>query len=316
MQKKSSHKLGLALGSGAARGWSLIGILRELNKLGIKPDVIAGCSIGSLVGAAYATNKLVELEEWALSLDTWNVVRLLDWGMGRGGIVSGGRLYNRLEQTIGKIKIEECPIQYAAVATELYTGREHVFTQGSMLQAIRASCAIPGFLAPQYIEGHWMVDGAVVNPVPVSVCRALGANRVIAVDLNGGRLAEGHNPSLDVKNTSGNSNKQAYDQQPNKFQDLLGESKGFLEQWVKKIPVGTNQSPGMIAVATSAIDIMQNHITRSRLMADPPDILLQPKVAHIGILEFNRAEEAIKIGEQAVRNIAHLLEDFSNFEPS
>ena len=306
MDKNTPNKLGLALGSGAARGWSLIGILQELNKLNIKPDIIAGCSIGSLVGAAYATNKLDELQEWALSLDTWNVVRLLDWGMGRGGMVSGGRLYNRLEETIGKIQIEECPIKYAAVATELYTGREHVFTQGSMLQAIKASCAIPGFLAPQYIDGHWMVDGAVVNPVPVSVCRALGATQVIAVDLNGGRVTSKHSMELDVKS----QDKNAYDQQPNKFQDLLGESKGFLEQWIKKVPVGNNQAPGMVAVATSAIDIMQNHITRSRLMADPPDILLQPKVAHIGILEFNRAKEAIEIGENAVRNIAHLLEDY------
>ncbi|EWH09694.1 patatin [Catenovulum agarivorans DS-2] len=316
MQKKPAYKLGLALGSGAARGWALIGILRALDNLGVKPDVIAGCSIGSLVGAAYATHKLPELEEWAVSLDTWSVVRLLDWGMGRGGIVSGGRLYNRLEETIGKLKIEECLIEYAAVATELYTGREHVFTSGSILQAIRASCAIPGLLSPQYIDGHWMVDGAVVNPVPVSICRALGASHVIAVDLNCGRLTPAHDPSLDVRNNApvekdqNSDSANAYDQQPNKFQDLLGESKGFLEQWVKKISVGNNQSPGMVAVATSAIDIMQNHITRSRLMADPPEILLQPKVSHIGILEFNRAAEAIKIGEQAVAQIAHLLADY------
>ncbi|MER2492281.1 patatin-like phospholipase RssA [Catenovulum sediminis] len=321
MQQQENFKLGLALGSGAARGWALIGALKSLHKLGIQPKVIAGCSMGSLVGAAYCTDKLDELEKWALSLDTWKVVRLLDWGMGRGGVVSGTKLYKRLESQIGNTLIEDSSVQYAAVATELYTGREHIFQQGSYIDAVRASCAIPGMLAPQFIDGHWMIDGAVVNPVPVSVCRAMGATHVIAIDLNCGRVPAVHKKGdiaapahlknlpndIDEANEAGEIDEQ---EQPNKFQDLLGQSKGFIDQLINKIPVGSANSPSMVAVATSAIDIMQNRITRSRLAADPPDLLIQPKVEDIGILEFNRAAEAIKLGEDAVMKVAHLLDEF------
>lgn len=311
MVVEQKAKLGLALGSGAARGWSLIGILKQLSLMGLKPDVIAGCSIGSLVGAAYCTEKLDDLETWVRTLDTWQVIRLLDWGMGQGGMVSGSKLFTQLENTLGSTKIEDCLTEYAAVATELYTGREHVFSEGSMLDAIRASCAIPGVLAPQFINQHWMIDGAVVNPVPVSVCRAMGATHVIAVDLNSGKPQPLSNPH-DVLYTDANEiAPELHPDQPNKFQDLLGSSKNFIDNIIKKRKASAVPSaPGFMAVANGAIDIMQNRITRSRLAADPPDILIQPKVGHIGIMEFHRAEEAIEIGQSSVMQISHLLDEY------
>ncbi|MCU4676014.1 patatin-like phospholipase RssA [Catenovulum sp. 2E275] len=307
MQTTKKAKLGLALGSGAARGWSLIGILNQLSLMGLKPDLVVGCSIGSLVGAAYCTQRLEELETWVRTLDTWQVIRLLDWGMGQGGVVSGGRLFSQLKATMGATKIEDCTTEFAAVATELYTGREHVFNEGSLLDAIRASCAIPGVLAPQFINQHWMIDGAVVNPVPVSVCRAMGATHVIAIDLNSGKPQPLTNPH-DVLYKDATEEK--VQEQPNKFQDLLGNSKNFIENIIKKRNSGGPSTPGFMAVANGAIDIMQNRITRSRLAADPPDILIQPKVGHIGIMEFNRAEEAIEIGQSSVIQVAHLLDEY------
>jgi len=305
--KIKKAKLGLALGSGAARGWSLIGILKQLKLMGLKPDIIVGCSIGSLVGAAYCTDTLEELEAWVKTLDTWQVIKLLDWGMGQGGMVAGGKLFTQLETTLGSTQIEGCETEYAAVATELYTGREHVFSQGPILDAIRASCAIPGVLAPQFINNHWMIDGAVVNPVPVSVCRAMGATHVIAVDLNSGKPQPLTNPHDIIYTDESKHEKQ---DQPNRFQDLLGSSKNFIDNMIKKRSLSGPSAPGFMAVASGAIDIMQNRITRSRLAADPPDILIQPDVSQIGIMEFNRGEEAINIGIESVNKVSHLLDEY------
>ncbi|WP_017446279.1 patatin-like phospholipase RssA [Gayadomonas joobiniege] len=305
----SEQPLALALGSGAARGWALIGILQALDEKNIKPDIIAGCSIGALVGAAYCTEQLADLHDWVLTLDTWSVMRLLDWGVGSGGVVAGSRLYRQLEAQFGDKKITECQTRFAAVATELHSGREFIFQDGSVLDAIRASCAIPGLLAPQYIQNKWMIDGAVVNPVPVSVCRMMGAARVIAIDLNAQQL---------IPNISRAQQKRAQSPEPpvgetseSQLQGIIGSGKQWFEQMKAKFPRSENQNPGMLAVAASAIDIMQNRITRSRLAADPPDILIQPDVADIGILEFNRAAEGIERGHQAVAKVAHLLDGYA-----
>ncbi|KMT63937.1 patatin-like phospholipase family protein [Catenovulum maritimum] len=283
---ENNVKIGLALGSGAARGWSLIGVLNALLKLGIKPDYIAGCSIGSLVGAAYCNGQLADLEKWALSLDTWKVLRLLDLGLGKGSMLAGSKLFNHLKQTIGDSLIEDSQCQYAAIATEFYTGKQHVFSSGGFVDAIKASCAIPGILAPQYIAGHWMLDGALVNPVPVSVCREMGATHIIAIDLN-------------------HRDEQFIEEEPNqsKFQDLLSNNKSLSKLWGGVEP-SLPSSPNMLAVAAGSIDIMQQVITEARLQSDPPEILIRPSLSHIGIMEFNRAQEAIEIGYKAVESIA------------
>ena len=176
-------KIGLALGSGAARGWSHIGVIKALKHMGIDVDIVAGCSIGSLVGAAYACNKLPALEKWVCSFSYWDVLRLMDLSWRRGGLLRGERVFNQYRNVMPVEAIEQCTRRFATVATNLSTGRELWFTEGDLHLAVRASCSIPGLMSPVAHNGYWLVDGAVVNPVPVSLTRALGADIVIAVDL-------------------------------------------------------------------------------------------------------------------------------------
>ena len=176
-------KIGLALGAGAARGWSHIGVINALRRTGIDIDVIAGCSIGSLVGAAYACNRLPALEKWVCSFSNWDVLKLMDLSWQRGGLLRGERVFSQYRKLMPVSEIERCERRFAAVTTNLSTGRELWFTEGDLHLAIRASCSMPGLMAPVIHNGYWLVDGAVVNPVPVSLARAMGADIVIAVDL-------------------------------------------------------------------------------------------------------------------------------------
>ncbi|GAC14766.1 patatin-like phospholipase family protein [Aliiglaciecola lipolytica] len=177
-------KIGLALGSGAARGWAHIGIIQALEELGIKIDVVAGCSIGAYVGAAYASNKLDPLAVWASSLTEWQVLGLMGVGFRKGGLASGIKVFKALEDNFCEKDFEHLSKSFGAVATDLYSGKEVSFTQGPIAEAVRASCAIPALFPPIAHNGRWLVDGAVVNPVPVNLCRQLGADFVFAVNLS------------------------------------------------------------------------------------------------------------------------------------
>lgn len=310
-------KLGIVFGSGAARGWAHIGIMNELNKMGIHPHVVTGTSIGSLVGAAVASGRLSELEEWVGGLTNWQVLGLLDWGLGKGGLVSGQRVFDKIAETIGELTFEELKIPFGAVATNLNSGRETWLTQGKLQSAIRCSCAIPGLLAPARHEDQWLVDGATVNPIPVSLCRAMGADFVIAIDLNSDKS---NNVVRRLENES-RSNKKAKkaqkakddaqkelekDTEKNTFAQLLSHSKEYLQQFSEREEV--DKAPGVFAVMSGCIDIMQDRITRSRLAGDPPDVLLQPKVGQYGIMEFHRAEEIIAEGARCVVASKSMLE--------
>jgi NTE family protein len=176
-------KIGLALGAGSAKGWAHIGVINALKKLGIEVDIVAGCSVGALVGAAFASHRLPVMEQWVRSFSYWDVIRLMDFSWQRGGLLRGDRVFTAVGQLLKVNDIAECALKFGAVTTNLSTGRELWLTEGDIHQAIRASCSMPGLLAPVWADGYWLVDGAVVNPVPVSLCRALGADIVIAVDL-------------------------------------------------------------------------------------------------------------------------------------
>ncbi|PMC17027.1 patatin family protein, partial [Klebsiella aerogenes] len=158
-------KIGLALGAGAARGWSHIGVIKALHRAGVDVDVVAGCSIGALVGAAYACNRLPALEKWVSSFSNWDVLRLMDLSWRRGGLLRGERVFNQYRQIMPVAQIEACERRFAAVATNLSTGRELWFTEGDLHMAVRASCSMPGLMSPVMHNGYWLVDGAVVNPV-------------------------------------------------------------------------------------------------------------------------------------------------------
>ncbi|AUD59989.1 hypothetical protein AYJ58_10990 [Shewanella sp. Pdp11] len=309
MANGTTPSVGIALGSGAAKGWAHIGVLNGLAAMGIKPDKVAGCSVGALVGAAYAHDNLPELEEWVRSFSSWDVLGLMDIRWRKGGLIGGDKVFDVLQARIGDVNIENLNRPFAAVATDLYSGQEIWFTEGDLRQAVRASCSMPGILAPVKQGDRWLVDGAVVNPVPVSVSRAMGVDLVIAVDLYG--YHSGRIQVLPVNMTSQKITEPEMDpseRQETGFMDLFARGRDYVSNLTDKFSLGTKSNPGMIAVMSQSMGILEQRHKRARLMGDPPDICIVPEVGNIGTMEFHRADEAIAAGEAAVEKVAHLIE--------
>src|SRR5208337_1186666 len=292
-------RIGVVLGAGAARGWAHIGALHELNALGVRPEVIVGSSIGSLVGGCYAAGKLDILEAFARSLTRRRMFGLLDLSFAGGGLIGGERLRAKLEAELGGMRIEDLPIRFAGVATEIGGGHEIWLRRGLLVEAIRASYALPGVFEPVRIEGRWMFDGAIVNPVPVSVARALGAERVIAINISGESVGRG----TAIQDPFGPLDP------PPVVVEPANSSGGVIARWLRgaaaRAPADPDAAPpGLVSVMVNAFDILQDRIMRSRLAGDPPDALVQLKVGKIGMFEFHRADELIALGRDAVRKAA------------
>ena len=292
-------KIGVVLGAGAARGWAHIGALRELNAQGIRPEVIVGSSIGSLVGGCYAAGKLDMLETFARSLTRRRVFGLIDFSFAGGGLIGGERLRAKLEAELGGIRIEDLPVRFAGVATEIGGGHEIWLQRGALVEAIRASYALPGVFEPVRIEGRWMFDGAIVNPVPVSVARALGAERVIALNISSDSVGRG----TAIQDPFGRL------EPPPVLDEPANDGSGVIARWWRGAPSRSPTEvdaapPGLMSVMVNAFDILQDRIMRSRLAGDPPDALVQLKVGKIGMFEFHRADELIALGRDAVRKAA------------
>ncbi len=305
----NKRTVALVLGSGAARGWAHIGVIHELIEMGIKPDMIVGASVGSVVGGAFACGNLDRFEEWILSLGRVDIIRLLDAKMTGGGFLQGKSLMNAIEQRIGDPRIEDLEIPFACVSTELGTGREVWLREGSLLDACRASMAMPGMFAPSRSTGdRLLVDGGLVNPVPVSLARAMGGDIVIAVNLNGdlmGRHFFVH--TIEDDDEDEEIEKQLMD---------LAEKDSSVATWAAKMKTGfgvrldsyisslrkkESPDPGLFDVIAGSIDIMQDRITRSRMAGEPPDIHITPRLSHIGLMDFDRAGECIEEGRAAVQ---------------
>ena len=281
-------KIGIALGSGGARGWAHIGVLQELETRGVKPHCIAGTSMGSLVGAAYVSGNLDKLEEWALSLTPAKAALLVDLNLLGGGMVDAKPIMKWFENLKIDELIENQPIRYAAVATDMRTGVEVDIMKGSLIEAMRASISLPGVVSPFFKDGRWLVDGGMTNPIPVSVCREMGADLVIAVNPEG------------------------------KEDHVLWEQPKENETWLKvketlSLPVRTvlaafnangpkdaPKAPNYFDVVAMAIDQMTDQIRAYRLQQDQPDALLEVELGHFTILEFLRAAEAIEEGKRCV----------------
>ncbi|MFP6772534.1 MAG: patatin-like phospholipase family protein [Alphaproteobacteria bacterium] len=283
-------KIGLALGSGVGRGWAHIGVLRGLEKAGIEVDVMAGTSIGALVAGVYLAGHLDALETWTRSLNRMRIMRYLDLSMQSGGIIGGRRLGRILNENLRDLHIEHLPKPFIVVATELTTGHEIWLRKGQLVEALQASYALPGIFPPVELDGRPLVDGALVNPVPVSVCRAMGARLVIAVNLNADMLGSerAQNGRIDRGQNGANGGKENG--------GMLGGA-GMLESLFRR-----DGSPSMFNVMASALNILQDRLSRSRLAGDPPDVTIAPKVGHIGLLDFDQAEDLIELGEQAVQS--------------
>lgn len=295
-------KIGLALGSGVARGYAHIGAIRALEEHGIKPDIVCGTSIGALVGASYVAGKLDVLEDWACSLDRKQILSYLDLRFMNSGLISGRKLFRLLDHHLGGLETSELKTPFVAVAADLGTGHEVWLRTGSLSKVIKASFALPGVFSPVRMNRHFLVDGALVNPVPVSVCRALGAHLTIAIDLNGDMLGKanrhgknfqtilGYDPDVDIQ---GATKKASFLGRINPLQFLF-----------KRKP----DEPSFFGVMVSSLNIIQDRLTRSRLAGDPPDVHIKPSVGHIGMLEYEKRDELMKAGYDAVKEMIPQIE--------
>ena len=285
-------RIGLALGSGASRGWSHIGVIKALLAEGVEPHVVCGTSVGAMIGGSFVAGNLEKLEEWVLGSSRSDVLRFFDIKLTQSGFVDTDRLTWFLNSYVASEnqRIEDMPIKYAAVSTDLDTGREVWFTHGGVADAVRASMAMPGLFPAVQNDERWLVDGGLVNPVPVSVCHALGAEAVIAVNLNAGIVGKRDDANQEVASLEDKGVLSNIKQQAKEYSDSIFPSRD------KK-----NEAPGLFHAIGNSINIFQDRITRSRLAGDPADVVLSPKVSHIGMLEFHRAAEAIEAGELCVR---------------
>jgi NTE family protein len=296
-----NYKIGLALGAGSARGWAHIGVLRALTEAGIHPDVIAGTSVGALVGGCYVAGELDALERFARELTRRRVLGFLDFNLSGTGLIHGQRLREVLEARLRNLTIESLARRYVAVATEIGSGHEIWLARGHLGDAIRASYAMPGIFKPVAIEGRWLFDGALVNPIPVSVCRALGARYVIAVNVN----SEGGHGTVvtDLEALP------IAALPPPEDQGLLARNGRAVRKLIQRQLFGRedNGGPGISTVMIQAFNIVQDRIARSRLAGDPPDLMIAPHLPPIGLFDFHRAEEMIECGAAAVsRQVDHI----------
>jgi NTE family protein len=295
------YKIGLALGAGSARGWAHIGVLRALAEAGIYPDVIAGTSVGALVGGCYVAGELDALEEFARHLTRRKVLGFLDFNLSGTGLIHGQRLRDILEGRLKTLTVEALARRFVAVATEIGSGHEIWLTRGNLSDALRASYAMPGIFKPVAIEGRWLFDGALVNPIPVSVCRALGARYVIAVNVNS---EAGHGTvvtDLEALPVAALP--------PPEDQGLLARNGRAMRKLIQRQLFGRedNGGPGISTVMIQAFNIVQDRIARSRLAGDPPDVLIAPRLPPIGLFDFHRAEEMIACGREAAsREVDHI----------
>ncbi len=301
---KRRPRIGLALGSGAARGWSHIGVLQELEARKVPVDVIAGASMGAVVGGCYAAGRLTALEEFARALTKRRVFAMMDVSFSGAGMLTGGKLRDELARVLAGLRIESLPMTFGAVATEIGSGHEVWLRKGDLVQAIRASYALPGIFEPLYIDKRWLFDGALVNPVPVTLCRAMGAELVIAVNLVGDTAYRG------ALIADGNLPEPAGATQEGGEPAVTSEARQLQRQFGR----GANGAPGILAAMLDAFNITQDRIARSRLAGDPPDVLINARLSKIGLFEFHRAEELIAVGREAARRALNEIEEIAAIE--
>jgi NTE family protein len=294
-------KIGIALGGGAARGWSHIGVLQALAQAGLSPDIVVGTSIGSVVGGCSVSGKLDELEVFARSLTRRRVFGLLDFNFAGSGLISGQRLSEELNDHLKHVQIESLNNKFVAVATELKTGHEIWLSKGPLVPAMHASYALPGIFRPVRINNRWLIDGALVNPIPVSVCRALGARIVIAVNLNWDFFGKGTVvPDQDAFEED--EIPEAENQPP------AGNGRAAHNLLRRQFFGQGSDAPGISSVMMDAFNIIQDRIARSRLAGDPPDIMIMPILEEMGLFDFHMADKAIASGKQATEKVLEDIE--------
>ncbi len=285
-------RIGLALGSGLARGFAHLGVVRALKRHGIEPTIISGTSMGALVGGAYLANKLDAVEEWAYSLTKFKVLSYLDFRVKSSGLIGGERLMKLMFDHFGDIKVEDLPNPFIAITADLVTGHEVWLRKGRLVDVMRASFSLPGIFPPMFMNNRWLIDGALVNPVPVSACNASGARMTIAVNVSGDIIGKAKRPGDSIPTVAG------FDllnfEGPQQVEEV--KKQGLIQRVFRR----EEGSPSIFGVMVSSLNIVQDRLARSRLAGDPPDVLIVPRIGHIGLMEFDRAEELIAEGEASV----------------
>lgn len=279
---KATRRIGLALGGGAARGWAHIGVLRALEELEIPVCAVAGTSMGALVGAFAANAQVEKIELFALGLAARDVgPSLLDLTLPRSGLVEGRKITRLLVEHLGVRRFDQLRLPFRAVATDLLTGAEIILASGDLVEAVRASIAIPGIFTPVARDGALLADGGLVNPVPVSVARALGVEAVIAVDLNCFAGPAAHGRLLSA----------ALQQRLNKS---VASHWAPVRRWLEAAA-----QPNIFDVLGHSVRIMEQQIAAFRLRTEPADVLIRPDVGAVGIMDFHCAAPAIEAGYRA-----------------
>lgn len=300
-------RIGLALGGGAARGWAHIGVLEVLHEAGIVPDVIAGTSVGAIAGGWYAAGLLDNLKSFALSLTPRRVFSLLDVTLLSSGLIAGHKIDDQLREHLQERTLEDLPIRTIFLATELATGHEIWLRRGNLVDAMGASYALPGIFKPVQVNGRALVDGALVNPVPVSVCRAYGARLVIAVNLSPETMPHGgvvpDLPDFDgnISAGAGGSLFDEADDNSFKFGNIFNMTRRAKSVLRHQFATGKDGPKGVPAVMMQAFTIIQDRMTRSRLAGDPPDVMISPRIGEIGMFDFHKAQSAIEAGREAAQ---------------
>ena len=306
---RRAPRLGLALGSGSARGWAHIGVLQVLDEEGIRPDIVCGSSIGALVGAAYAAGELQRFTEWVRGLGMRDVFGFMDFNI-TGGMLKGEKLIAFWRRNFADFDIDRSPMPFGAVATDLHSGAEVWLRHGSIADAVRASIALPGLFTPvMRDDGRLLVDGGLVNPVPASLARAMGADIVIAVDLNSDILHRHMRPLAVVREAPA---PEALGADPPAAPQPMPEPARNAD-WVRRLKFWTPDAgvaapvarpvpvPSVLDVVMTSVNIMQMRITRSRMAGDPPEVVVAPALANLGLLDFHRSGEAIAEGRRAAQ---------------
>lgn len=290
--KNGQEGLALALGGGMARGFAHIGVIKTLNKHNIYPTLIAGTSIGAVVGGSYLAGRLDEFEQWSLSLNRMKIFSYLDFRVRSAGLVGGKRLKETLKLHFEGLEIQQLPHPFIAIATDLLTGHEVWLRKGNIIEAMTASFALPGVFPPVEIDHRNLVDGALVNPCPISPCQALGARMTIAVDLNTDLIGKATTPGENYQKITG------FDVFNNDDVPPEEQKKFKASSITRRLFRREEHNPSLFGVMVSGLSILQDRLTRSRLAGEPPDIHIKPAIGHIGLLEFEKAEELIAHGAE------------------
>ena len=281
--KTQQKTVSLILGSGGARGLAHIGIIHELENAGFKIEAISGCSIGAAVGGIFAAGKLDVYEAWARAIRRTDIIRLLDLSWQTSGLVKGDKVINTLTELVGDQNIEDLPIRYTAIATDLKHGKEVWFNKGSLFKAIRASISLPWFLTPVKFKNTYLVDGGILNPVPMAPSFNDHTDYKVAVNLGGPEMKE--SPKAPKK-------KEYHED------SFRGRIDNFVEQMSKSFGKSDDEGVAPYDLGNQAFDAMQSTIARHKLASYPPDFLIEIPSNAAAVMDFDKADELIELGHE------------------